>query len=212
MKSFATGIEPAIVIAAGGLGERMGGRKPERLLDGAALIDHAILWARKQRKPLAVAVRKDQQLPADIVQMGGSAMPVLTDNFSDAGPIAALQSAFRFAGEIGCKHVLMIGCDMPFLPDDLISRLSAAIGHAGAALPLTADRPQTMAGLWKVDGEALEHYLNSGQKSLWSFAELQHAVRVDWPCERGHDPFVDIDDEAALGAAERMLAAQRPAS
>lgn len=92
---------------------------------------------------------------------------------------------------------------MPFLQPDLLPRLQQAIGDAKAALPVSEDRPQTMAGLWQADPEALEAYLATGQRSLWRFAEQQNAVRVDWDDPA---PFADIDDQAALNEAERRLA------
>lgn len=95
---------------------------------------------------------------------------------------------------------------MPFLPRDLLPHLQCAIGEAKAALPVSEDRAQTMAGLWQVDTEALEAYLATGQRSLWRFAEQQNAVRVEWEDPASQDPFVDIDDQAALNEAERRLA------
>lgn len=131
---------------------------------------------------------------------------MIEDRSAIEGPISALESGFRFAAEHGCSHLLLLACDMPFLPLDLLPRLQRAIGEAKAALPVSEDRPQTMAGLWQVDPEALEAYLATGQRSLWRFAEQQNAVRVHWGDPASRDLFADIDDQAALDEAERRLA------
>lgn len=189
---------PAIVIAAGGDGERIGGAKPLRLLAGRRLLDHAIAIATAQSDCCAIAAR-------EAAQIGTAALPVLHDAWPGAGPINALASAFRFAAGQGRRHVLLIGCDQPFLPHDLAQRLRAAIGQHAAAIPVSAGRYQPMAALWLADEPALEAYAAQGGRSLWRFAEQRGAVHVPWPASEASDPFTNINDPEALVAAERRL-------
>lgn len=190
---------PAIVIAAGGAGLRMGGGKAERLLGGVRLLDRAVGWAREQSDCLALAMGVESE-PAD------NGLPQLTDRVPGEGPIAALDSAMHFAAAQGRAHVLLIGCDMPFLPADLIPRLRAGMGTAGAALPRRDGRLHTLAGLWRSDPAGLAAWIAAGGRSLWGYAEQAGMVVVDWEAD-GPDPFANLNTPADLAAAEQRLTA-----
>lgn len=187
----------AIVIAAGGEGSRIGGTKPFRKLAGQNLILHGIAWARSHSATLAVAVRRPvRELPSGIIQ--------LPDRIPGLGPISALQSAFAFARERKIDTVLLIACDMPFLPHDLVERLMSALGEGyGAAIPESGGRWHPMAGLWRVDEDLLEAYLAGGGRSLWKFAKEVGAATVTWNSQP--DPFANINDAAALAEAEARI-------
>ena len=184
---------PPIVIATGGMGSRMGGAKAERMLGGALLIDHMLVWARGQSDLVALAVRAAGS-GADL----GTGFATLPDAAADLGPISALGSAMRFAAQHGANHVLLVSCDMPFLPADLLQRLCDAIGGAGAALPDVAGRVQPLGALWRVDVAALDAYIALGGQSLWRFAERQAMVRL--PAEAAD--FANINTPQELAAAE----------
>lgn len=192
---------PAIVIAAGGEGRRIGGAKPRRLLGGRSLLEHALTIAAAQSDCCAIAAR-------DVEQVGRTEVPVLFDAWPALGPINALASAFRFAAGQGRSHVLLIGCDQPFLPRDLAMNLAAAIGEQGAAMPVSAGYDQPMAALWRVDEAALAASIAGGCTSLWRFAEHCDVVRVPWPKANSCDPFANINDPASLAQAERLFGAR----
>lgn len=190
------GDAPAIVIAAGGDGSRMGGSKPQRLLAGRRLIDHAANWARQRSDSIALAVRSvDDDL--------GTGLPILIDREAGIGPISALASAIRFARDHGRNQVVMIGCDMPFLPDDLVSRLRSTLADHGAAMPVSNGRLHPMASLWKADESAIDAYMAKGGQSLWRFAETVGMVRVEWT--EALNPFANINDPRSLTEAEELL-------
>lgn len=187
---------PAIVIAAGGDGSRMGGSKPQRLLAGRRLIDHAANWARQRSDSIALAVRPgDDDL--------GTGLPILIDREAGIGPISALASAIRFARDQGRNQVVMIGCDMPFLPHDLVARLRSALAGHGAAMPVREGRLHPMASLWRADEVAIDAYMAAGGQSLWRFAETVGMVRVEWTDTL--DPFANINDAESLTKAEERL-------
>ncbi len=183
-----------IVIATGGMGSRMGGAKAERMLGGARLIDHMLVWARGQSAHIALAVRAAGS-GADL----GTGLATLPDAAADLGPISALDSAMRFAAQHGAGHVLLVSCDMPFLPADLLQRLSDAIGGAGAALPDVAGRVQPLAALWRVDLAALDAYIAGGGRSLWRFAEGQAMVCL--PAQAADFANINTPEELASAAA-----------
>jgi molybdopterin-guanine dinucleotide biosynthesis protein A len=189
---------PAIVIAAGGDGARIGGGKPARLLGGLRLIDHAAAWAQRHGDAVALAVR-----PGD--GDWGTGLPLLFDRHRGIGPISALASAFDHAQEHGRTAVLMIGCDMPFLPGDLVDRLSAALAEdKGVALPSSRGRLHPAAALWRTDTAALAAYMARGGQSLRRFAEAVGMAEVAWD-DNASDPFANINDAAALAAAEARM-------
>ena len=188
----------AIVIAAGGQGQRMGGDKPARKLAGRSMLERAIDAAQTWGDTIAIAVREPGQA-------ANSNLPVLLDSAENLGPISALASAFRFAIRQHCSHVLLVACDMPFLPRDLLPRLAAAIGDKGAALPVSEGHLQAMAGLWRVAPDQLAAFIAQGGRSLRRFAEVQEATEIQWPADGSGNAFEDIDDLAQLRDAEVRL-------
>lgn len=197
---------PVIVIAAGGEGQRIGGNKPVRLLGGRPLLAHAIENAAAQSDCVAVAVREAGQIEA-------GSLPLLCDAAPGRGPISALASAFAFAAAQGRPEVLLIGCDQPFLPHDLATRLGAALDGHKVAMPVSRGKYQPLAALWRVDQTALADYIAQGAASLWRFATAQGVVHVEWAETGALDPFANINDSAALAEAEAHLstAARTPA-
>lgn len=193
----------AIVIAAGGQGSRIGGDKAGRLLGGKPLITYVINWAKLRAANVALAVREGRP---DI----GLGLPQVFDKRDDLAPINALEVAFGYAEKHSCDQVMVLGCDMPFLPGDLLDKLVAAIGDNGAALPQTGEFAHPLAGLWRVDRPALESYLASGERALWKFARQANAVMVEWPESAAETAFLNVNDEAGLAQAERHLARVKP--
>lgn len=187
-------ISPVIIIAAGGDGERIGGGKPLRTLAGRRLLDHAIDWAQTQSDLVALALKDTAQLPP-------SNLPIRLDRQPGLGPISALDSAFRFGAEAGRAHAMLIGCDQPFLPPDLVAKLASRIGAHGAAMPVSLGRHQPMASLWRIDEAALEQFIAGGGRSLWRFASAVGAVSVEWEASATEDPFANINDLDHLAKA-----------
>jgi molybdenum cofactor guanylyltransferase len=188
---------PAIIIAAGGEGRRMGGAKPRRMLDGRALIDHAINWAMRHSDCCAIALRDADQVPAH-------ALPLLFDEHPGIGPVSALASAMRFAQENARATVMLIGCDQPFLPDGLPARLIEQIGECAVAMPVSGAKDQPLASLWRVNEPAVADFIAGGGRSLWRLADELSAVRVVWPAAPSQsDPFANINDPATLARFAR---------
>lgn len=193
---------PLIVIAAGGDGRRMGGDKPLRLLNGQRLIDRMVEWAKGHSDAVALAVRAG----GDDWETG---LPLLTDAYDGIGPISALSSAMHGAQILRRKTVLLLGCDMPFLPDNLVLRLQASITGHGAALPTSADRLHPMAALWRCDPDGIDTWIAGGGQSLWRYARHAGMVEVRW--SETPDPFFNINDPRGLETAEERLRTTRTA-
>ncbi len=162
------------------------------------MLERAIDAAKTWGETIAIAVGEPGQA-------ANSNLPVLLDNAKNLGPISALASAFRFASQQNSSHVLLVSCDMPFLPRDLLPRLAAAIGDKGAALPVAEGHLQAMAGLWRVAPDELSVFIAQGGRSLLRFAEVQEATEIQWPADGSGNAFEDIDDLAQLRDAEARL-------
>ena len=184
-----------VLILAGGEGRRIGGGKPARLLGGTSLLDRAISFARGWSAEVAVAARAPLR----------PGLPALADDPTVEGPLGGLAAGLRHARDHGADHLLVLPCDMPFLPADMPDRLCAGIGENGAALAMSGGAIHPVCGLWRVHAlQRLGPYLATGRRSLHGFAEAVGFAAIEWPCAPV-DPFFNINSEADLVRAEALL-------
>ncbi len=187
-----------IVILAGGEGRRIGGDKPQRLLFGERLIDRSFRIAGQWSDDVRIALRYSGQVQ-------GVNASVLLDDPLISGPLGGLSSALRAARADGHGHVLTLPCDMPFLPGDLLARLTAEIGELGVAMAASGGRVHPVCALWRADAlDLLPAYVASGQRSLRGFAETVGCIGVDWPDAF----FTNVNTPHEFAAAERRLASE----
>lgn len=194
--------EVAALVLAGGEGRRMGGGKPARLLAGRPLLCFALDAARRHGGPIALGVRQ----PNQIASFAGVEM--ITDSSGIAGPLAALSSGLQWARAKGCRYLLSMPCDAPFLPCDLVARLHARAlrDDASIVLPSSLDRLHPACGMWRTDiAPALSIYAQSGRASLIGLAEGVGYVVEAWP-PSAHDPFFNVNAPEDLIVAEQRLA------
>lgn len=186
------------VILAGGEGRRLGGNKPRKLLRGKPLFEHVLDRVTSWGLPCAVALRSTSEA------VFAAGLALLHDE-EDAGPIGGIASAIRRAESEGWDAVLTLPCDTPLLPSDLPEKLASALAPpALAAVPRTGDRLHPSCALWSARAAAaLPAYLVQ-RRSLTGFAERLNASVVDWPID-AYDPFLNVNTEEDLEAAERLL-------
>jgi molybdopterin-guanine dinucleotide biosynthesis protein A len=138
------------VLLAGGLARRMGGGdKPLRLLAGRPLLDHVIERLRPQVAGLVLNANGD---PA---RFAGYGLAVIADSIPDyAGPLAGILAGLDWAAthHPDCPMIVSVATDAPFLPLDLVSRMSEALTAEGADLACAASSGQAhpVIGLWPV--------------------------------------------------------------
>ncbi len=191
-----------IIIAVGGQGRRMGGDKPFCELGAHMLVEHAINFARRHARLIAFAVGivSDKRLPAGI--------PQICDRTSHAGPMSALESAALFAEQRSAEHFVMIGCDMPFLPDDLVTRLDAARdGKSGAVLAQSGQRIHPAAALWLTKAARSALQSTNERRSLMACAEAAGMATTTW-ADTPFDPFFNVNTPDDLATAEAILNTQ----
>ena len=193
----------AVVILAGGEGRRIGGSKPLRTLAGKTLLDHALALAQHWSPLIRISVR---DAASAFHSTGASFLP----DTAGCGPIAGIASALSFGRSSGVGLVLTIPCDTPFLPLDMVDRLSdALVPSATTAIAASGGRLHPACALWRVDADAaLPPYLASGRASLNGFAEALGAVEVEWPVAPV-DPFFNINSATELAEAEALIKTQQ---
>lgn len=189
-----------VIILAGGDGRRIGGNKPLKRLAGTTLIERALTSARRWSDTVAIAVRSADQLEYS------AGWPLLCDQAGE-GPLAGLASARPFAEAHGLEGVLMIPCDAPLLPADLLPRLAAALTPpARVAVASSGGRLHPTISLWRLAGlNAVPGYMALGQSSLMGLLEQVGFAEVAWSTDP-FDPFLNINTEQDLQAAAAIVA------
>jgi molybdenum cofactor guanylyltransferase len=185
-------------IMAGGHGRRIGGQKSAKLLAHKSLLDHALNYAARTSALVAVAADTEDSgpLPQNV--------SLILDDIIGAGPISGLSSALRFANEQRATHILVIACDVPFLPQNLLPRLQHVIGDAAMAMAISDGKLHPACALWRADcAKLLPEYLATGRRSLMGFAETAGYETVHWPCVP-FDPFFNINTAENLAEAEKI--------
>jgi len=191
------------VILAGGRGARMGGvDKALVTLDGAPLIAHVIRRLGPQVDALAINAGGD---PGRFAAFG---LPVLPDPVPDQpGPLAGILAGMRWAGQQGASHVVTAATDTPFLPSDLVDRLTGAAHrtHQPIALAESGGRLHPTFGLWPVSlADDLALALEAGTRKVGAWALSEGAARVAF-ADQPHDPFFNINTPGDLDTAHRIL-------
>lgn len=191
------------VVLAGGLARRMGGGdKPMRQIAGRAILDH-------------VLERFAPQCDALILNANGSAerfaaygLPVVPDPVPDyPGPLAGILAALEWtaANRPDVRVVASVAGDGPFLPRDLVGRLS--VPQAPIVLAASGGRTHPIVGLWRVDlAAALRQALVvEGIRKVERFTSAHGAAVVEWETDPV-DPFFNANSPDDLVEAERLAA------
>jgi len=185
------------VILAGGQGRRMGsvdkGLKPLR---GKPMVQ----WVAERFAPQVVEVLINANQNIDKYQiLGYKVIPDAIGGF--AGPLAGLH---RGLSEASHDLVATAPCDSPFLPLDLIARLSAALEKAGAeiAVAKTGDQPHPVFCLCrKTVLPGLTEFLDSGGRKIDAWYARLKVVEVLFDDQAG--AFSNVNTAAELEAFER---------
>ena len=195
------------VILAGGRAQRMGGGdKALREIAGNSILARVVERLRPQAGALVLNANGD---PARFASFG---LPVVPDSVADfAGPLAGVLAGLEWAAahHPQARMIVTVPADGPFLPRDLVRRLSDALLAEDAELATAAGGVQTypVVGLWPV---ALRGALRSAlvdehvhKVDAWT-ARYRRAV-ASFPTEPV-DPFFNANTPEQLAEAERLAA------
>jgi molybdenum cofactor guanylyltransferase len=195
------------IILAGGRSSRMGRDKALTPLAGRPMIAHVLERLRPQIDFAIISANGDS------ARFDGLGAPVIGDKDPNAfaGPLAGISAALAFARNRQATLLASAPCDAPFLPVNLVARLREALeaANASAAVPRYAGEIEPMFGLWRVSmHEEIESTLTRGEDSPRALLKRCGAAVVDFAGQSAGNPFENINDFAALAAAEVRLASR----
>src|SRR6266480_7672372 len=138
------------LVLAGGLARRMGGGDKTRMRVGDQTILERVL---ARLKPQCAAVILNAN--GDPARFADTALPVVADSVPGfAGPLAGILAGLDWtaAHAPAITDVASVPGDCPFLPGDLVARLSAVREAAGVPLACarSGDWRHPVVGLWPV--------------------------------------------------------------
>ena len=193
------------VLLGGGQARRMGGGdKCLCVLAGKTLLDHVIARLRPQVGPLLLNANGDA---ARFARFG---LPVVADVVPGfAGPLAGVLSGMEWASADApdCPRIVTVATDAPFLPLDLVARLSASAGGADIVCAQSGGRAHPVIALWPV---SLRHELRhaivvEGIRKVDRWSRRYAVVTAEFAAEPV-DPFFNVNTVDDLLRAEELVA------
>jgi molybdopterin-guanine dinucleotide biosynthesis protein A len=181
------------LVLAGGQGRRMGGvDKGLQPLRGKPMAQ----WAIERLAPQVdeVLINCNQNLEA-YARFGRRLVPDEVGGF--AGPLAGLHAGLKAAAH---PLVATVPCDSPFLPQDLVPRLSQHIEGKDLAVAKTGEQPHPVFSLVRKDVlDNLEVFLRGGGRKIDAWYASLRVVEVSFDDEA--DAFRNINTLEELGKA-----------
>ena len=194
------------VILAGGSARRMGGGDKSLLeLSNRPILDWILERLRPQTAGIAISANGDPE------RFKGFSLDILPDQTPNLGPMSGILAALNWSRRTSPQvtHVLTVSGDTPFLPLDLLARLSNAIGGDAAALATatSAGRLHATASLWPISASVqISNSLGSGSgQRVTEWLQTLNTKTVDWS-NTPIDPFFNINTPHDLQEAERLAA------
>ena len=193
-------MRPPGFILAGGRSNRMGGGdKGLLLLDGQPLLAHVI--ARIAPQASAKAINGN----GDAGRFRNLGLPVVPDTIAGfPGPLAGILAGLTWAKQFhpGANHILTVPCDTPFLPRDLVSRLSRDLARTGAEIAIARDAGTVhpFIGLWPLAlaGRLADAISRDGTRSVHQWLQSCRICQTVFAAEH----FRNINTPAELAAAQ----------
>lgn len=185
-----------------------GGDKGLLSLGDATLLDNVVGRLGPQCAGLAINANGD---PARFARFG---LPVVADTLPDfPGPLAGVLAGLDWAAEAGADAIVTAAADTPFLPRDLVARLSDAASEKGVPIALAASPDEAGAprrhptfGLWPVGlREDLRAELSGGLRKIVLWTDRHGAATALFPAEP-FDPFFNVNTPEDMARAEALLA------
>lgn len=202
-----TGRVPGLILA-GGRSSRMGSTKALLGIGQERMIDRVLRIIAARADPVVISVNDPDIAPEGMIRIAD-----LRTGFP--GPLAGLEAGLHHLARLmpDASHALTATVDCPFLPDDLLDRLSA-ITPANDTIVLAASRgqKQPLVGLWPLTlAPALTQWLDGGEiGKVGAFLKGRDVRIVDFPDHTGAvDPFFNLNTPDDLAEARRIIAEYR---
>lgn len=196
---------PALILG-GGLSRRMGEDKTQALINGVPLLQHIARRLEPQVAALAINFPPDHPL--------ASLYPNLPDTIAGRpGPLAGVHAGLQ-AFSATTSHLLTVPGDAPFLPENLVERLSSDLQAEEIVVAASNGREHPVVALWPTSLAAeLQVWLtNPDQRRVTDFIRRHRWRVVDFDLPRGThgeiaiDPFFNINTPTDLALARAIIA------
>ena len=205
--------------AAAGPGEPGAGQGDKGLLAiaGRPMLAHVIERLAPQVGRMVINANGD---PARFAPFG---LPVVADTIEGfVGPLAGVLAGMRWSARQApeAEAIVTVSTDAPFLPSDLVARLTAAAAEKRHATAHPIARPIAMArsggelhpviALWSVAlADDLEAALRDGVRKVLRWTDRHGTLPVEFPFQRigGRmiDPFFNANTPEELDEARALL-------
>ena len=176
------------IILAGGQSRRMQGRDKGLVkLRGRPLIEHVIERMKPQVDEIVLSANRN----LDHYRAYG--YPVYPDSqYKDCGPLSGILNCARHTK---FDMLIIVGCDQPNLPPDLVSRLTAEImENTPAAIPFDGNTLQNLNVLMKSDLiDSIETALRQKDFSIHRWLANTPHAEVDFSHQAGH--FINLNSD-----------------
>lgn len=208
------------VLLAGGQSRRMfvgsdtSGDKGLLDVGGQPLLAHVIARLRPQVGACVINANGD---PARFAPFG---LPVCADTvMGHVGPLAGVLAGMRWSKVHvpDATHIATVSTDAPFVPADLVARLSSALVDTGESIALARSGGELhpVIGLWPVAlADDLEASLLAGLRKVLAWTDRHGTTAVDFEFaalgDRLVDPFFNANTPEDLAEARALLAAHVP--
>jgi molybdopterin-guanine dinucleotide biosynthesis protein A len=201
------------IILAGGGGTRMGAADKALVkIRGRTMLARVIERLGPHVEKLVLSANGD---PARFASFG---VPVVPDSALGLGPLAGLLAGMRWSETNlpEARFVASVAADMPFIPIDLVERLSEGCGRDENTVALAASPAGThpICGLWPVKvADVLERFLKSGENpKILNFADRFMRLNVPFddielPNGERVDPFFNVNTPEDAQRAEAVATA-----
>ncbi len=197
-----------ILILAGGKARRLNGiDKGLIMLNKKPLIEHCIGRLNHNlyhnRANLIISANRNHKKYSNYAQH------VVSDIIGDyEGPLAGIYTALK---HIQSEYLLVIPCDMPFLPLDLYDQLKSTIHNNAACAVKHSDQIEPLLLLLKKTHiPGIANYLNDGRRSVIAWLQENHCVYAEYNNKAKHciNAWLNINTWQDINLAEKLITEQ----
>ena len=188
-------------IIAGGRSSRMGGVEKIFLeIGGKPILDRIVSRLAPHVDRLVINANGDA---SRFAQSGLAVLPDLRTNI--ATPLAGLHASLHWAARNGFDRLLTVPADTPFLPRDLMQKLST--GSHDAVIAASGGQKHFLTGLWATSLlPVLESAITAkALVRVKDWATEADAATVEWPVSL-FDPFFNVNTPEDLAEAAHIAA------
>ncbi|MBX7147267.1 MAG: molybdenum cofactor guanylyltransferase [Alphaproteobacteria bacterium] len=196
------------VILAGGLGKRLGGNKPHRILNDMPLYQWAYNYCQAHTQEVFFSLKPHQFYQENFKNCHAGIIYDVSDHID--GPISGIVSSLIWIKKNRplYEYIFTIPVDMPFLDPNLFKILcSNQINYPAKPLYVTENNSShyTIA-LWPITlaTNILYHVQNKNLYRLQDLMNFYHAEKIDFS-EKGSEKFSNINNFIDLQKAHDTL-------